>query len=142
MASTIDEKILDLCTSQGETQSLIRGLTDKVDKYIQADNARHDDLVGFRIEASKHLAEVATIVKDIKKDVDRTVDEAIPSLQREQASQKATLKNHSWLIRAIVGVTLLAVLGGAFGTLATCSKDAADSESVAISDVDVDNEAD
>lgn len=136
MASDLSDKITDLRIAQGETQTLIKSLAKRVDKYIINDDARHRDLLEFRLESSKHLATVTTIVKEMKREVDCAVDQSIPTLQKEQASQKATLKTHSWLIRAIVGVTLLAVLGGAVTTLTTCNPRHPEETEVSLTDVD------
>lgn len=114
------DKLSDLRAAQTETHILLRGLTEKVEKYIDSDDVRHQELVEFRVKVSENLASAAVIIQDMKKDLDRTVATDIPALQKEQACQKATLGAHTWLIRAMVGVTLLAVLGGTVTTLATC----------------------
>jgi hypothetical protein len=114
------DKLSDLRAAQTETHTLLKGLTEKVDQYIQGDDIRHKELVEFRIESSKNLVSAAEILKDLKKEHDNLVNTTIPQIQTEQAGQKATLNIHTWLIRAIVGATLLAVLGGTVTSLATC----------------------
>jgi len=129
MTANFYEKLSDLRAAQTETHTLLRGLTEKVEKYVDVDDARHDELVEFRLESSKHLSSVATIVQDIKKEVDCAVNKDIPELQKKQAGHAATLNIHSWFMRAVIGVTLLAVLGGTVTTLATCELSQAKAES-------------
>jgi len=136
MASDIYEKLSDLRSAQTETHTLVKVLADKVNKYIEADDLRHQEFVDFRLESSKHLAKVATIVQDIKKEVNDTVNVVIPKIQQEQATHSAQLRNHSWLIRAVVGTTLLAVLGGTVTSLATCEDSNSKPNIVARSDGD------
>ena len=120
MATNFYDKLSDLQAAQIKTHTLLTTLTEKVDRYVVGDDARHKEILTYRLESTKALAEVVAIVHDMKRDVDRTTCIDIPTLQREQASQKATLNNHSWLLRAVIGVTLLAVLGSGVTTLATC----------------------
>lgn len=140
MANNFNDKLSDLRAAQTETQTLVKGLAEKVEKYIDVDEFRHQELIEFRVEASKHLASAATILQDIKTEVDCVVNVNIPELQKEQAGQKATVKIHGWLIKAIVGVTLLAVLGGTVTTLATCEQSATANPSEEASLVDIDRE--
>jgi hypothetical protein len=119
--SDLNEKISDLRVSQIETHTLIRNLTDKVDKYVESDDIRHRDLVEFRVEASKNLASVAAIVQDIKKEVDTAVKTDIPKLQQDVSGHGAKINSHSWLLRAVIGATLIAVLGTTVTGLTTCN---------------------
>lgn len=144
MSTNFYEKMSDLRAAQTETHTLLKGVTEKLKKYIEGNDARHEDLIKFQVESSRNLASVAAIVQDMKKDIDRVVCTELPTLQKEQASQKATVKSHGWLIKAIVGVTLLAVLGGTVTTLATCDFSGlahALEEESALVDTDVDREA-
>ena len=139
---TVDEKISELRVAQGQTHTLLEAVADKVDSYIQSDDERHRELMEFRVESSRHLAEVAAIVGDLKKDVNRARDDQIPSLQKKQAETDGVLKTHSWLIKAVVTATIMVVLSGLVTTLLTCEPQAEASaeESVVVVGVDGDSE--
>ncbi len=129
--ANFEEKIADLRVAQGKTNTLLRSLADKLDPHVEKDDERHRELMEFRVKSSAHLAEVATILAEVKKRVDTITETDIPTLQQARAGTEATLKIHTWIIRAIVGVTLLAVLGGTVTSLATCDVSSASASSSA-----------
>ncbi len=141
--SDLDDKIVDLRVAQSETHTMIRNLTDVVDKYIKGDDLRHRDLFEYRVESSKHLASIAAIVQDMKKDVDTAVNTHIPDLQQKVSGNEAKISSHSWLLRAVVGATLIAMLGTTITGLATCNFRNPSAEATFIQQVDsgLDDEA-
>jgi len=118
--SDLYEKVSELRVAQGETHTIVKNLAEQVNKYIITDDQRHRDLIDFRIASSKNLAEVATIVQDMKKELDIAVNSSIPCLQKETEANKTTLGLHTWFIRAILSVTFLTILGGTVTSLAHC----------------------
>jgi hypothetical protein len=115
------EEISELRVAQGNTHTLVEVLSNKIDQFIKEDINRQKDLVQFRIESSNNLIKAATIIKDIKKEVDTAVNTSIPALQEKNASTEATLKIHTWLLRALIGITVIAAFGGIISGLTNCN---------------------
>ena len=129
--SDLYEKVSELRVAQSETHAIVKNLSEQINKYVIADDQRHRDLTEFRIASSKNLAEVATIVQDMKKELDITVNTSVPCLQKEIEANKTAVGLHTWFIRSILGVTFLAVLGGAVTSLAHCEISPAEEAPVA-----------
>jgi len=138
------EEFTNLRVSQVKMNTLLEGLDSRVSGYFEVDEERFRDLNNSRIEFSKHLAEVATVVKDLKVSHDCVVKKDIPELQKDVSGHKKKIESHSWLLRAVVGATIIASLGGLFGGLSNCtSSNAIASEGdqvVGIADADSDGD--
>jgi hypothetical protein len=115
------------------THTLLQNLSEKLDVYIEKDEKRFDEFSQFRLESSKHLSEVAVILDDIKKKVDMAVNTTIPAMKENQSRTESTLKTYGWLLKAIIGATIIASLGGVVGGVNSCYSATAMAESSHVS---------
>jgi hypothetical protein len=119
--SDFDEKLTDLQVCQRETYTLIGVLKEKLDKHLENDDDRYQDLLEFKLQSSKHFSEISIIIKDLKSNIDKVTSESIPNLDSKQCAIDSTVKAHGWLLKSIIGITVLAVLGGTITSLSTCN---------------------
>jgi len=50
----------------------------------------------------------------------RVLDQKVTKTAEQVATNKESISNHKWFLRAIMGVTIIASLGGIFGTVNSC----------------------
>lgn len=101
------------------TKDAADSLSSRLDSYIEMDAERHRNLEEFRVQSSALLAETAAILKEVRCEVNSLKEECpkrIERIAKLESSQKST----TWLIRAIMGVTVLASLGGVIGGVNSC----------------------
>jgi hypothetical protein len=126
--SRFDEKLTELQIGQKEVHTLLNSLKEKLDDYISEDDQRHKELVTFRSKSTEKLSEVSFAVKNLQDVFDKTISSEIPKLSSKQATHDGILKTHSWLLKAVIGVSVLSILGGTITSFSTCYSNSASAD--------------
>ncbi len=136
--SDFKDEVSELKMAQRESHTLLKVLTKKVEKYMDGDDDRHKELVKFQVETSRNLATVAAILQETQKKADTAAEKTIPALQTSQAAHSSILKMHTWFIRAVIGVTVIAVLGTSVVSMATCHTGSVSAQTIEVKDAGFD----
>jgi hypothetical protein len=112
----LDKRVGDLESTQAATTQAFSDLKEQLTKHI--------DRVTVLIDKDdrRHEVQQETLLTLVQK-VDNLNSLKIQqeTNTKEITTVKATQKSHTWFIRAIIGVVILATLSGVVGTIGTCT---------------------
>jgi hypothetical protein len=137
--SEIDNKLTELKVTQIQTHTVVERLSDEMQKYMEVDEARYQDLNSSRLEMAKLLAEVASTLRNVKVEHDKVMNESIPRIGERVAKVESDQKTHGWFIRGLMALTIIASLGGLIGGVNSCQSNPVLAETSSIESSDLED---
>ena len=102
-----------------KSDALIESLDSKLSEHLSIDREEHKEL----FSALGSQAEVLARLDECTKNLKEVLDKPCPfhtDVCTNLSSLRASNNTHSWFIKALIGVTIIAVLGGAVTNVASC----------------------
>jgi len=117
----LEREISDLRVSQAKTGVLLNTFISKVDSFIDESNCFRKEMMSNQTETARRLSETALVLQLLVKKVEDNSGRDIPQLRQEQTKTSAVVAANKWLLQAIVGITIVASMGGVFANMSACS---------------------
>lgn len=111
------DQIVELKVSQAGTYSAVSSLTERITSFVEMEEGRFNDLNDSRLRQAELMSGMCATLREMKEKVDSS-SQKCPN--KEVVETVATVKTQTWLMKAIVGVTIIAAIGGLFGTVNSC----------------------
>lgn len=120
MSADFSTELKSLVVAQAVTQTQLSHLSGVVTDHISRDAQKADEETDEKLEAVRLMAECITTLADVKEIVKDLKTKEIPAICRKNDELEAKIEVHDWLVKAALGVTLIASLGAAWSGVSSC----------------------